>query len=50
MRLDKYLAQAQIGMRKVVRAYIRQGNVTVNGNAVTKNETETDEKIEWRLV
>lgn len=44
MRLDKYLAQAQIGMRKVVRGYIREGNVTVNGKVVTKNETEIDEK------
>ena len=44
MRLDKYLAQAQVGMRKIVRTYIGTGNVTVNGEKVTRNEIEINEK------
>jgi len=31
MRLDKYLALASIGTRKVVKGYIYQGNIKVNG-------------------
>ena len=32
MRLDKLLADMQIGTRNEVKRYIRQGNVTVNGS------------------
>ena len=42
MRLDKYLAEAGIGMRKEVRGYIKNGDVLVNGNIVLEPSTEID--------
>ena len=36
MRLDKYLAHAQVGTRKEVKLLIRKNNVTVNGEIVIK--------------
>ncbi|BBF43837.1 ribosomal small subunit pseudouridine synthase A [Lachnospiraceae bacterium KM106-2] len=46
MRLDKYLIQASIGMRKEVQPLIREGLVTVNGNVVTVPETIICEKTD----
>lgn len=43
MRLDKFLAEASIGTRKVVRSYIIEGYITVNGNMVIEPATEIDE-------
>lgn len=44
MRLDKFLAQSSIGMRKDVRNYIKQGIVKVNGELITKPEIEIKER------
>lgn len=38
MRLDKLLANMQIGSRSEVKKYIRQGKVTVDGNCILKPE------------
>lgn len=38
MRLDKLLANMQIGTRSEVKKYIRQGNVTVDGSTKVKPE------------
>ncbi len=46
MRLDKYLALAQIGTRKKVREYIYQGNVKVNGQVILLPAEEIDEEID----
>jgi 16S rRNA pseudouridine516 synthase len=43
MRLDKYLAEASIGTRKIVRNYVKEGNVTVNNQVVLEPSTEIDE-------
>lgn len=43
MRLDKFLAEASIGMRKVVREYVKEGKVTVNDDVITIPATEIDE-------
>lgn len=43
MRLDKYLADMQIGTRSQVKAYIRKGSVLVNGEIVKKPEFSIDE-------
>lgn len=45
MRLDKFLVQSQVGTRKVVRRYIDDGLVKINGrtilgSAIEVNETE----------
>jgi 16S rRNA pseudouridine516 synthase len=50
MRLDKFLAQSDIGMRKKVRTYISEGMVKVNGDVITKPAieiNETDDIIEY---
>lgn len=44
MRLDKYLAEASLGKRKVVRDYVKEGKVTVNELVITEPATEIDEK------
>lgn len=36
MRLDKYLAEASVGTRKVVRDYVKEGRVTVNDLLITE--------------
>lgn len=43
MRLDKYLADLQLGTRSQLRTYIRKGRVTVNGRPVTQPEYQVDE-------
>ncbi len=43
MRLDKYLAEASIGTRKVVRNYVKVGKVTVNNQVVLDPATEIDD-------
>lgn len=44
MRLDKYLAQAHVGMRKEVREYIKTGAVMVNGQVAMKSEMLINEQ------
>jgi 16S rRNA pseudouridine516 synthase len=43
MRLDKYLAEAAVGTRKVVRNYVKEGKVRVNGQEVLEPALEIDE-------
>lgn len=43
MRLDKYMADLQLGTRSNVRTLIRRGQVTVNGNIIKQPEYKIDE-------
>lgn len=43
MRIDKYLAQAAVGTRKVVRNYVKEGKVTVNEQVFYDPATEINE-------
>lgn len=43
MRLDKFLAHAQIGTRKEVKQIIRKKRVCVNGVVCSKDDTHIDE-------
>ena len=38
MRLDKYLADMQIGSRKEVKVFIKKGFVTVNGTVIKSDK------------
>lgn len=40
MRLDKFLADMQIGSRKEVKKYIKDRRVTVNGQVITSDKTQ----------
>ncbi|MEK6264181.1 MAG: rRNA pseudouridine synthase [Clostridium sp.] len=46
MRLDKFLAQSDIGMRKMVRTYIKEGMVKVNGDVITKPAIQINESVD----
>lgn len=46
MRLDKYLAESAAGARKVVRGYVKEGKVTVNGQIIRNPAEEIDEKAD----
>lgn len=43
MRLDKYLAEASIGTRKIIRDYVKEGKVTVNNQVINEPASEIDE-------
>lgn len=43
MRLDKFLAEASVGTRKVVRTYVKDGSVKVNGQVITEPAIEINE-------
>lgn len=43
IRLDKYLSEMGVGTRSEVKKYIRQGAVTVDGQAAKKPEEKVDE-------
>ena len=43
MRLDKYLADMQIGSRKEVKAFIKKGLVTVNKQVIKSDKFQVDE-------
>ncbi len=43
MRLDKYLAHADVGTRKEVKQLIRKGHVCVNGEVCCKDDTKINE-------
>jgi 16S rRNA pseudouridine516 synthase len=43
MRLDKFLAESSVGMRKNVRNYIKEGMVKVNGEVITEHAIEINE-------
>jgi 16S rRNA pseudouridine516 synthase len=46
MRLDKFLAEASVGTRKIVRTYVKEGKVTVNEQVVSKAALEIDENAD----
>lgn len=46
MRLDRFLCEMQAGTRSQVKAYIRQGQVTVNGSIVKDPDTKIDEMLD----
>ena len=43
MRLDKFLCEMGIGTRSEVKAYLKKGQVTVNGEITKKPEVKIDE-------
>lgn len=43
MRLDKFLAESDLGRRKKVRTYIKEGMVKVNGDVITEPAIEINE-------
>lgn len=43
MRIDKLLSNMNVGSRKEVKKYIKDGNVTVNGKLITKPTHHVDE-------
>ena len=46
IRLDKYLSEMGVGTRSEVKKYIRQGQVTIDGNVVKKPEVKVEEEIQ----
>lgn len=46
MRLDKFLAEASVGTRKVVRNYVKECKVTVNNQVIEDPATEIDENTD----
>ncbi len=46
MRLDRFLAEANVGTKKSVRIYVKEGKVTVNHQIVDNPALEIDEKTD----
>ena len=46
IRLDKYLADMQLGTRSQVKEYIRKGRILVNNNNVMSPNAKVDTKID----
>ncbi len=46
IRLDKYLADMQVGTRSQVKEYIRKGRIKVDGVVVNKSDTKIDENVQ----
>ncbi|MDF2596325.1 MAG: pseudouridine synthase family protein, partial [Clostridia bacterium] len=46
MRLDKFLAEASVGTRKIVRTYVKEGKVCVNEQVVSEAAMEIDEAVD----
>jgi 16S rRNA pseudouridine516 synthase len=46
LRLDKYLAESSSNTRKVIRNYIKEGNVTVNDRIILDPATEINENCD----
>lgn len=44
MRLDKFLCEMNIGTRSEVKAFLKQGHVTVNNSKVTRPEVQINEE------
>jgi len=42
MRLDKFLVESSVGTRKIVRAYVKEHKVIVNGHVITEPAMEID--------
>ena len=43
MRLDKFLCEMGVGTRSEAKAYLKKGQVTVNGEVIKKPEVKVDE-------
>ncbi len=43
MRIDKYLADQNIGTRKQIKEYLKNGRCIVNGDVITKPDVHVDE-------
>ncbi len=43
MRLDKFLSEQNIGTRKQIKEYLKNGRCTVNGEVITKPDIHIDE-------
>lgn len=43
IRLDKFLADMQVGTRSQVKEYVRKGRIRVDGEVVTKSDIKIDE-------
>ena len=43
IRLDKYLCEMEAGTRSEVKAFIKKGRVTVNGETAKSPEQKVDE-------
>ena len=43
MRLDKFLCEMGVGTRSEVKAYLKKGQVSVNGESIKKPEVKIDE-------
>ncbi|EET88795.1 RNA-binding S4 domain protein [Clostridium carboxidivorans P7] len=43
MRLDKFLAESSVGRRKIVRIYIKEGLIEVNGEVITEPSMDINE-------
>lgn len=46
MRLDKFLAEASVGTRKIVRNYVKEGKVTVNDHEILEPAAEIEENTD----
>lgn len=46
MRLDKFLADLQIGTRSQVKEFIKKGFVTVNGEMIKKSDFKVNESVD----
>ncbi len=46
MRLDKFLCEMGVGTRSEVKAYLKKGQVTVNGEIIKKPEVKIDENAD----
>jgi len=46
MRLDKFLAEAAVGTRKIIRNYVKEGKVTVNNQEILEPAEEIDENTD----
>lgn len=46
MRLDKFLAEASVGTRKIIRNYVKEGKVTVNNQEILDPATEINEDLD----
>lgn len=46
MRLDKFLAEASVGTRKIIRNYVKEGKVTVNNQEIVDPAAEIIENMD----
>ncbi len=46
MRLDKFLAEASVGSRKIIRNFVKDGMITVNNKKITDPAVEIEESMD----